>query len=90
METRTVITARQTPCLLPEGTPVRLRLLAAELCASLLLTLVRLLLPARGRHRAATPPTLRPLPPRRPLPAEPLVMDTPLVRPYLHSLEVYA
>ncbi|MET9580946.1 hypothetical protein ABZY30_36245 [Streptomyces massasporeus] len=68
---------------------MRLRLLAAELCASLLLTLVRLLLPARGRHRASTPPTLRPLPPR-PLPVETLVMDTPLVRPYLHSLEVYA
>lgn len=84
-----MITARQTPCLLPEGTPMRLRLLAAELCASLLLTLVRLLLPARGRHRASTPPTLRPLPPR-PLPVEHLVMDTPLVRPYLHSLEVYA
>ncbi|SMQ17301.1 hypothetical protein SAMN06272771_3697 [Streptomyces sp. Ag82_O1-12] len=68
---------------------MRLRLLAAGLCESLLLTLVRLLLPARGRHRAAAPPTLRPLPPR-PLLVEPLVMDTPLVRPYLHPLEVHA
>ncbi|MEU2909715.1 hypothetical protein ACFYM3_11545 [Streptomyces massasporeus] len=89
MKARTVITARQSPCPLPEGTPVRLRLLAAELCASLLLALVRLLLPARGRHRVTAPPVLRPLPPH-PLPVEPLVMDTPLVRPYLHSLEVYA
>ncbi|WP_328340472.1 hypothetical protein [Streptomyces violaceus] len=72
---------------------MRLRLRAAELCESLLLTLVRLLLPAQGRHRAAAPDRL-PLPPpepprRRPYP-EPLVMDTPLVRPYLHALEIYA
>jgi hypothetical protein len=70
---------------------VRLRL--AELCESALLALVRLLLPARGRHRA-TAPALRTLPPpgyvRRPAHAEPLEMDTPLVRPYLHALEVYA
>ncbi|MEU4487265.1 hypothetical protein [Streptomyces purpurascens] len=31
---------------------MRLRLRAAELCESLLLTLVRLLLPTQGRHRA--------------------------------------
>ncbi|MGI5426811.1 hypothetical protein [Streptomyces sp. CA-179760] len=70
-----------------------MRLRIAELCESLLLTLVRLLLPARGRHRAATP-TLRPPPPPahtpRPLHVEPLLMDTPLVRPYLHALEIYA
>lgn len=68
---------------------MRLRLLAAGLCESLLLTLVRLLLPTRGRHRATAPPTSRPLPPR-PLPVEPFVMDTPLVRPYLRTLEAYA
>ncbi|MEU3086440.1 hypothetical protein ACWCQ0_01515 [Streptomyces massasporeus] len=71
---------------------MRLRLRAAELCESLLLTLVRLLLPAQGRHRAAS--GLRPLPPpgppRRRHCAEPLVMDTPLIRPYLRDLEVYA
>ncbi|MFC9679089.1 hypothetical protein [Streptomyces sp. NPDC056948] len=70
---------------------MHLRLRAAELCESLLLTLVRLLLPAQGRHRA-TPDRLPPPPPepprRRPY-AEPLVMDTPLVRPYLRELEVY-
>ncbi|MFF7313722.1 hypothetical protein [Streptomyces sp. NPDC008137] len=38
---------------------MRLRLRAAELCESLLLALVRLLLPARGRHRAATAPPPR-------------------------------
>ncbi|MFC9130500.1 hypothetical protein ACFT4A_27115 [Streptomyces sp. NPDC057099] len=69
---------------------MRLRLRAAELCESLLLTLVRLLLPAQGRHRAA--PRQRPLPhpPPRPLAPDPLVMDTPLIRPYLHPLEIYA
>ncbi|MFI6377329.1 hypothetical protein [Streptomyces sp. NPDC050546] len=67
---------------------MRLRLRAAELCESLLLTLVRLLLPARGRHRAATesPPPRIP----QPLHVEPLLMDTPLVRPYLRDLEIYA
>ncbi|MEU3933870.1 hypothetical protein AB0E85_17785 [Streptomyces sp. NPDC029044] len=70
---------------------MRLRLRAAELCESLLLTLVRLLLPARGRHRAVAPSRPRPLPPpARPLPPEPLEIDTPLVRPYLRALEVYA
>ncbi len=71
---------------------MRLRLRAAALCESLLLTLVRLLLPAQGRHRAAPghrPPPL-PDPPPRLLDTEPLVMDTPLVRPYLSDLEVYA
>jgi hypothetical protein len=69
------------------------RLCIAELCEALLLTLVRLLLPARGRHRAATP-TSRSLPlpayTARPLLVEALVMDTRLVRPYLHTLEVHA
>ena len=70
---------------------MRLRLCAAELCESLLLTLVRLLLPARGRHRAVAPSLPRPLPPPpRPLPPEPLEIDTPLVRPYLRALEIYA
>ncbi|MCT9142279.1 hypothetical protein [Streptomyces violarus] len=71
---------------------MRLRLRAAELCESLLLTLVRLLLPAQGRHRATPDRRSLPLPdpPPRLLDAEPLVMDTPLVRPYLHALEVYA
>ncbi|MFF5650033.1 hypothetical protein ACFY8N_16575 [Streptomyces collinus] len=73
---------------------MRLRLRAAELCESLLLTLVRLLLPARGRHRAVAPALPRPLPPPthrpRPLHVEPLHMDTSLVRPYLRTLEVYA
>ncbi|GAA4316971.1 hypothetical protein GCM10023086_39750 [Streptomyces venetus] len=75
---------------------MRLRLHAAELCESLLLALVRLLLPAQGRHRAAPgrPPlsvTDPPPPPtRRFLATEPLVMDTPLVRPYLHPLEIHA
>ncbi|MGX1561401.1 hypothetical protein [Streptomyces sp. NPDC055509] len=59
----------------------------------LLLPLLRLLLPAHGRHRA-TPdrlPPPPPEPPRRRSPyVEPLVMDTPLVRPYLHHLEIYA
>jgi hypothetical protein len=74
---------------------VRLRI--AELCESVLLLLVRILLPARGRHRAVpvqrswsilhSPPTSTP----RPLDVEePLVMDTPLVRPYLHTAEVFA
>ncbi|WP_033312354.1 hypothetical protein RFN58_20295 [Streptomyces iakyrus] len=72
---------------------MRLRLRAAELCESLLLTRVRLLLPARGRHRAVEPALPRPLPPPmllRPLQPEPLELDTPLVRPYLRALEVYA
>ncbi|MFF5959424.1 hypothetical protein [Streptomyces luteogriseus] len=71
---------------------MRLRLRAAELCESLLLTLVRLLLPAQGRHRATPGPQPPPLPgpPTRLLDPEPLVIDTPLVRPYLHALEVYA
>jgi hypothetical protein len=73
---------------------VRLRI--AELCESALLLLVRILLPARGRHRATpaqrpwtiphSPPTLT----TRPLKTEPLVMDTPLVRPYLRTVEVFA
>ncbi|MFJ8596079.1 hypothetical protein [Streptomyces sp. NPDC093598] len=65
-----------------------MRLRIAELCESLLLALVRLLLPARGRHRAATPTLPLPLP-ARPLRSEPLEMDTPLVRPYLHAVEAY-
>ncbi|CAL9494417.1 hypothetical protein SUDANB108_03317 [Streptomyces sp. enrichment culture] len=69
-----------------------MRLRIAELCESLLLALVRLLLPARGRHRAAGPVLAvahpPPLPHRRRLPEEPLQMDTRLVRPYLAALEV--
>jgi hypothetical protein len=67
------------------------RLRTAEFCEALLLTLVRPLLPARGRHRAATPSSRPlPLPAHAPLHVEALVMDTRLVRPYLHSLEVHA
>ncbi|MFH8661233.1 hypothetical protein [Streptomyces afghaniensis] len=73
-----------------------MRLRIAELCESVLLLLVRILLPARGRHRATpaqrpwtiphSPPTSTP----RPLDVEePLVMDTPLVRPYLRTVEVF-
>ncbi|WP_158708387.1 hypothetical protein [Streptomyces sp. NRRL S-455] len=80
---------------------MRLRLLLAALCESLLLALVRLLLPAQGRHRAATdrglplplpehPPATAPAPTHRRLHTEPFEMDTPLVRPYLHALEVHA
>ncbi len=71
---------------------MRLRLRLAELCESLLLALVRLLLPAQGRHRAHPDPPQLPPPahPRRLLAPEPLVMDTPLVRPYLNDLEIYA
>jgi hypothetical protein len=55
---------------------------------SLLLALVRVLLPARGRHRAAPaqlPATARPLatPSRHPLDVWPFEPDTRLVRPYL-------
>ncbi|MET9525941.1 hypothetical protein [Streptomyces coeruleorubidus] len=67
-----------------------MRLRIAELCESVLLLLVRILLPARGRHRA-TSAALLPPPCARPLAAEePLVMDTPLVRPYLRTVEVFA
>lgn len=69
----------------------------AELCESVLLLIVRRLLPARGRHRAVPArrswalPHSPPTPSARPLDVEePLVMDTPLVRPYLHTEEVYA
>ncbi|CAL9497045.1 MULTISPECIES: hypothetical protein [Streptomyces] len=71
-----------------------MRLRTAELCECVLLFLVRLLLPAQGRHRAAGPVRREPAvphsppPPRRP--EEPLLMDTPLVRPYLAALEVSA
>ncbi|MFE1247174.1 hypothetical protein [Streptomyces sp. NPDC058735] len=68
-----------------------MRLRLAESCESVLLALVRLLLPARGRHRATAPAWRTPPPPARdPLPVEPLLMDTPLVRPYLRALEVSA
>jgi hypothetical protein len=73
---------------------VRLRI--AELCESVLLLLVRILLPAHGRHRATpaqrpwtiphSPPTSTPRPSDV---EEPLVMDTPLVRPYLRTVEVF-
>lgn len=59
----------------------------------LLLALLRALLPARGRHRAAVPPQppvqRRPLEPSSPLPTGgpldvwPFEPDTSLVRPYL-------
>ncbi|MER5293651.1 hypothetical protein ABT382_16460 [Streptomyces pharetrae] len=66
--------------------PLRLRLRLAALCESVLLALVRLLLPAEGRHRATAPPP--PAPPHSPPRAlEPLWIDTPLVRPYLLARE---
>ncbi|MFI6856733.1 hypothetical protein [Streptomyces sp. NPDC050416] len=67
-----------------------MRLHIAELCEAVLLLLVRSLLPARGRHRAtAAPPA--PTPAARPLATEePLVIDTPLVRPYMNTVEVFA
>ncbi|MFJ3442923.1 hypothetical protein ACIPM2_17335 [Streptomyces sp. NPDC086081] len=67
-----------------------MRLRIAELCESLLLALVRLLLPARGRHPAVGPvlAVAHPPPGRRHLVEEPLLMDTRLVRPYLAALEV--
>ncbi|MET9391695.1 hypothetical protein ABZY20_14970 [Streptomyces sp. NPDC006624] len=68
-----------------------MRLRIAEVCESVLLLLVRLLLPARGRHRARHPLAVPDSPPAPdPLPVEPLLMDTPLVRPYLRALEVSA
>lgn len=75
--------------------PLRLRLRLAGLCETALLALVRLLLPAEGRHRAAAPPS-SPAPPQSPpLVLEPVWLDTPLVRPYLlarggHPVEVPA
>ncbi|MEU6666649.1 hypothetical protein [Streptomyces sp. NPDC046727] len=66
------------------------------LIESLLLLLIRALLPARGRRRASPPrlpdtgPPL-PLHRRRPhdgLEAHLFLYDTPLVRPYLHDVEV--
>ncbi|QIJ63437.1 hypothetical protein [Streptomyces sp. JB150] len=61
--------------------PLRLRLRLAALCETVLLALVRLLLPAEGRHRATAPPP--PPPPAPPIALEPVWLDTPLVRPYL-------
>ncbi|GAB2752855.1 hypothetical protein [Streptomyces bullii] len=66
--------------------PLRLRL--AGLCETALLTLVRLLLPAEGRHRATAPPQPPSVSTHSPPPAvEPVWLDTPLVRPYLLALE---
>ncbi|NEY33517.1 hypothetical protein GTU99_15165, partial [Streptomyces sp. PRKS01-65] len=47
--------------------PLRLRLRLAGLCETALLALVRLLLPAEGRHRATVPPS-PPAPPHSPSP----------------------
>ncbi|MFD5480687.1 hypothetical protein [Streptomyces hawaiiensis] len=70
-----------------------MRLRIAELCESLLLALLRSLLPARGRHRAVSvrrPSALPHSPPiPSPRPPDPLVMDSPLVRPYLRAEEVF-
>ena len=71
--------------------------LVTRLCALLL----HVLLPARGRHRATpttTPPDRNePWPPatpachcRLPFEARHFEWDTPLVRPYLHDVEVSA
>ncbi|MFI8896236.1 hypothetical protein [Streptomyces paradoxus] len=70
-----------------------MRLRIAELCEFLLLALLRSLLPARGRHRAVSvrrPHALPHSPPiSSPRPPEPLLMDGPLVRPYLRAEEVF-
>lgn len=67
--------------------PLRLRLRLAALCETVLLSLVRLLLPAEGRHCATAPPP-PPAPPHSPPRAlEPVRLDTPLVRPYLLARE---
>ncbi|PNG17988.1 hypothetical protein [Streptomyces cahuitamycinicus] len=70
-----------------------MRLHIAELCELLLLALLRSLLPARGRHRAVSarrPSVLPHFPPvPSPRPPEPLVLDSPLVRPYLRAEEVF-
>ncbi|KOW00093.1 hypothetical protein ADK65_16605 [Streptomyces sp. NRRL B-1140] len=71
-----------------------MRLRIAELCESLLLALLRSLLPARGRHRTVSAPqrpsVLTHSPPvPTPRPPEPLLMDSPLVRPYLRAEEVF-
>ena len=62
----------------------------AGFCELLLLALVHVLLPARGRHRAvrAQPPVVdrspAPFPPtHRPVDVRPFERDTHLVRPYL-------
>ncbi|MER6025310.1 hypothetical protein [Streptomyces sp. NPDC001851] len=68
------------------------------LIESLLLLLIRALLPARGRRRATLlqlPDAGPPLPPRSCHPhdgpeARLFLYDTPLVRPYLHDVEVFA
>lgn len=70
-----------------------MRARTAGLIDSLLLSLVRALLPARGRHRAGTPQppfTEPPLtaPTGHRVDVCPFEWDTPLVRPYL--LEVSA
>ncbi|MEV5882527.1 hypothetical protein AB0L74_07395 [Streptomyces sp. NPDC052020] len=75
--------------------PLRLRLRLAGLCETALLSLVRLLLPTEGRHRATALPSPPAPPHSSPLAPEPVWLDTPLVRPYLlaregHPAEVYA
>jgi hypothetical protein len=62
----------------------------ARLIESLLILLVRALLPARGRHRATTPAQLAPAaapvpasPARRSVDVWPFEPDTHFVRPYL-------
>jgi hypothetical protein len=56
--------------------------------------LLRVLLPARGRHRAAPAASVAPAVPmcrcQLALGAESFEWDTPLVRPYLRDLEVSA
>ncbi|MFI2437248.1 hypothetical protein [Streptomyces sp. NPDC018693] len=62
----------------------------------LLLLLVWALLPARGRHRALPTPerlpdAVRPLDSRPDFPqaVDPIHYDTPLVRPYLRTLDLH-
>ncbi|EST28162.1 hypothetical protein [Streptomyces roseochromogenus] len=74
-----------------------MRARTAGVIESLLLLLIRALLPARGRRRAGLiqlpdmhpPLTTRPDPPHD---AEAHIFwyDTPLVRPYLQEVEVFA
>ncbi|MEU2712542.1 hypothetical protein [Streptomyces sp. NPDC007205] len=75
-----------------------MRARVAGLIEPLLLLLIRALLPARGRRRASPlqlPDTGPPLPPDSGHPQDDLeahlfLYDTPLVRPYLHDVEVFA
>lgn len=72
-----------------------MRVRLAEACESFLLVLLRMLLPAQGRHRAVAVPARLPgcsppVPPAVPDDSEPIEWNTPLVRPYLCATGVSA